>query len=303
MHRFTLRQLEYLVTCIDCQSVAGAAERLNVSQPTISVAISKLEQQLGVQLLLRHHSRGVTATGAAEKVLQSARSLLAHASDLERQTIATGNTLAGTLRLGSFSTLAPIVLPRLIQELSALHPSIQLHLQEGPQDRIIDALYDGHLDMALLYDIDLPGDIQSALLAERTPYVALAADHPLAQHKTVGLADLVTEPLILLEVAPSHDYFLGLFRDIGLEPTIAHSSPSIELVRGMVGYGLGYSLLVTRPEGDMTYDGKKLAIRPLRGNVRCSRIVLASLADLRPTRLMQTFTDLATQVIPAMGKS
>ena len=62
MYRFTLRQLEYLVTCIDCRSVAGAAERLHVSQPTISVAITKLEDQLGVQLLLRHASRGVTAT-------------------------------------------------------------------------------------------------------------------------------------------------------------------------------------------------------------------------------------------------
>jgi len=60
MHRFTLRQLEYLLTCIDMRSVAGAAEKLSVSQPTISVAITKLEEQLGVQLLLRHPSRGVT---------------------------------------------------------------------------------------------------------------------------------------------------------------------------------------------------------------------------------------------------
>ena len=60
MHRFTLRQLEYLVTAIDCRSIAGAAEKLNVSQPTISVAISKLEDQIGTQLLLRHHSQGVT---------------------------------------------------------------------------------------------------------------------------------------------------------------------------------------------------------------------------------------------------
>ncbi|WP_299848483.1 LysR family transcriptional regulator [uncultured Roseovarius sp.] len=297
MHRFTLRQLEYLVTCIDCRSVAGAAERLNVSQPTISVAITKLEEQLGVQLLLRHPSRGVTATAAAEKVLQSARSLLAHATDLERQTMETGNSVVGKLRLGSFSTLAPTVLPTLIRTLSAEHPGIQLDLREGPQDQIVNALYDGQLDLALLYDIELPDDLHTALLAQRKPYVALAADHPLARQKTVALSDLQAEPLILLEVAPSHDYFLGLFQAIGLEPTIAHASPSIELVRGMVGCGLGYSLLVTRPDGDRTYDGNELAIRPLRDEVRSSKVVLARLANLRPTQLMKSFEDVALRVM------
>ena len=297
MHRFTLRQLEYLVTSIDCRSVAGAAAKLNVSQPTISVALTKLEEQLGVQLLLRHPSRGVTATAAAEKVLQSARGLLLHASDLERQTIETGSSVAGDLRLGSFSTLAPTVLPTLIRELSAAHPGIHLQLREGPQDQIIEALYDGRLDLALLYDIELPADLHTVLLAQRQPYVALAEDHPLARHESIALADLEAEPMILLEVAPSHDYFLGLFQAVGLKPHIAHSSPSIELVRGMVGCGLGYSLLVTRPDGDRTYDGNKLAIRPLKDDVRSSKVVLTRLANLRPTQLMKSFEDVARQVM------
>lgn len=297
MHRFTLRQLEYLVTCIDCRSVAGAAERLHVSQPTISVAITKLEDQLGVQLLLRHASRGVTATAAAEKVLHSARSLLAHAGDLERQVMETGQTLAGDLRIGSFSTLAPTVLPGLIRELSARHPEIRLHLSEGPQDQMIAALLEGQLDLALLYDIDLPEEIHVTPLAERSPYVALADGHPLAVREAVDLRDLVEEPMILLDVPPSRDYFLGLFRDAGLEPSVAHSSPSIEMVRGMVGCGLGYSLLVTRPDGDRTYDGHPLAIRPLQGAPRSSRMGLARLTSLRPTRLMTRFEDVAQETV------
>ncbi len=299
MHRFTLRQLEYLVTCIDCRSVAGAAERLNVSQPTISVAITKLEEQLGVQLLLRHPSRGVTATSAAEKVLHSARSLLAHAGDLERQVIETGATLAGELRLGSFSTLAPTMLPSLIHELSLRHPDIRVHLREGPQDQMVEALYDGQLDLALLYDIELPDDLHTVPLAERLPYVALSPGHPLAEQTHVALDDLVAEPMILLDVPPSREYFLSLFRDAGLEPTVAHSSPSIEMVRGMVGCGLGYALLVTRPDGDRTYDGHALAIRPLKDVVQTSRLVLARLASLRPTRLMTRFEEVAAEVTRA----
>lgn len=297
MHRFTLRQLEYLLTCIDMRSVAGAAEKLSVSQPTISVAITKLEEQLGVQLLLRHPSRGVTPTAAADKILNSARSLLAHAADLERQTMETGSHLEGELRLGSFSTLAPAVLPGLIQSLSQQHPGIRLRLREGTQDQMIAALQSGQLDLALLYDINLPDDIHTTPLATRTPYAVLGMNDPLAQSDAVSLADLAKAPLILLDVPPSREYFLGLFRSAGLEPRIAYSTPSIEMVRGMVGCGLGYSLLVTRPKGDTTYDGHSLAIRPLTDDVDHSAMVLARLATLRPTRLMARFDEIALQVI------
>lgn len=297
MHRFTLRQLEYLVACIDYRSVAGAAEKLNVSQPTVSVAITKLEEQLGVQMLLRHPSRGVTATAAAENIVQSARNLLSHATELERQTMDTGTSLVGDLRLGSFSTLAPAVLPGLILELSRQHPDIRLRLREGPQDQMIEALYEGQLDMALLYDIDLPTDIHAVPLSERRPYVALARDHPLAAREVLSLADLVDEPLILLDVPPSRDYFLGLFRTARLTPKVAHSSPSIEMVRGMVGCGLGYSLLVTRPDGDRTYDGHPLAILPLHDTVASSKVVLTRLATLRPTRLMASFEAVVASVV------
>ena len=85
MQRFTLRQLEYFVACVDAGSIAGAAASLNVSQPTVSVAINKLEDQLGMQLLLRHHAQGVSVTAAALRLVQSARSLLSHASDVQRE--------------------------------------------------------------------------------------------------------------------------------------------------------------------------------------------------------------------------
>jgi DNA-binding transcriptional LysR family regulator len=75
MHRFSLRQLEYFVACVDHGSTADAASALNVSQPTISIAVTKLEDQLGVQLLRRHHSQGVTATASSENILHSARAL------------------------------------------------------------------------------------------------------------------------------------------------------------------------------------------------------------------------------------
>ena len=297
MYRFSLRQLEYFVACVDHGSTARAAGALNVSQPTISIAVNKLESELGVQLLRRHHSQGVTATANAENILHSARALLAHATDLQSQIMTKGDTISGELKLGSFSTLASSILPRLINSFSSKHPEIQLKITEGTQVELLEGLNSGQLEMALLYDLDLPASIERTKLTALTPHAVLPPGHPLSTQADVDIADLAGEPFILLDVPPSREYFLGLFRSVGLEPNILHSSPSLELVRGLVGYGLGFSLLVTRPASDMTYDGQQLSIRPLRNKFTKSSIVLAHHKDLRPTQLMTLFSNLAQSIM------
>ena len=131
--------------------------------------------------------------------------------------------------------------------------------------------------MALLYDLGLNEDLRVEHLAEVTPYVLLAEGHPLAASSAIALQELVQEPLVLLDMEPSRDYILSLFRDLGLEPNIGYRSRSLEMVRGFVGHGLGYGLLATKPANNMTYDGRALVARPLTGAVKNSRLVLASL--------------------------
>ena len=284
MHRFSLRQLEYLVSCIDHGSIAAAAEAVSVSQPTISIAITKLEQQLGSQLLIRQHAQGVLPTPTALRILQNARTLLSQADELQHDAMIASETISGTIRLGSFITLGPVILPSLIKELMKAFPQIHLEISEGTQENLMQDLKNNRIDVALLYDLDLSTDIDCVPLSEYSPYVALPNNHELAQKKEISLSELVDLPLILLDVAPSRSFFLGLFEAEDLKPTIAHTSPSLELVRGMVGCGLGYSLLVTRPHGDKTYDGSQICIRRLKGSHSKSRIVLGSLASLKKTR-------------------
>ena len=81
-------------------------------------------------------------------------------------------------------------------------------------------------------------------------------EHALAKRPTLSLSDLAAEPMVLLDVKPSRDYFTSIFSEVNLEPTIAFRSPSFETVRGMVANGLGYSLLVTRPANNQSYDGQ-----------------------------------------------
>lgn len=289
MQKFTLRQLDYFVATAQSGSLAEAASKTNVSQPSISTAIAKLEEQLGVQLFVRHHAQGVSLTPTGRRMLGDARNLLRQAADFEHAAADAGDTMRGELQLGCFVTLAPVFMPALITQFAELHPGVSLRVHEGTQDDLTTGLTTGRLDLALLYDLDLPDGIHLDHMETCHPYALLPEGHALTNRKRLVLKDLMTEPLILLDVPPSRKYFLGLFAAAGLEPKVAYTSSSLEMVRGLVGRGAGVSLLVTRPHGDRTYDGQPLAIRPLTVDTKPSEIALARLGQVTPTRLMDTF--------------
>jgi DNA-binding transcriptional LysR family regulator len=291
MVRFTLKQVAYFVATAERGSVADAARALNISQPSVSLAIAKLETQFGVQLLLRHHAQGVSLTSAGRRLLVEARNLLAYAEELDDQARGLGQAVQGRLDLGCFLTLTPTYLPNLVTRFSAAWPDADLRLHEGHQDALFKGLESGRFDAAILYDVDLPDDFERRSLAALKPYALLPSGHRFASRRTVSLAQLAPEPMVLLDVAPSRQYFTGLFHQLKLEPTVHALSPSFETVRGMVANGVGYSVLVTRPASDLTYDGRTVACVPIADDIEPARIVLARLARARPTRLLEAFAE------------
>lgn len=293
MLRYTLRQIDYALHIADTGSVAAAAASLGVAQPSLSAALKKLEEQVGLQLFIRQPSHGLVPSPQGTRFLAEARSLLAHAGDLQRLAEDTGASLSGVLSIGSFTTLAPAFMPRLIAGFGAAHPLASLRLQEGTQTALIEGLRNGSFDAALLYVLDMPSDLALRPLASIEPYALLPARHPLARQEAVSLKDLAEEPMVLLDIPPSNRYFTGLMERAGYVPRVVFSSPSIELVRGLVGQGLGFSLLVTRPHGDRSYDGEPLAVRPILEETEKGEIALATLKGVRPTRLVKAFTDFA----------
>jgi DNA-binding transcriptional LysR family regulator len=292
MLRFTMRQLEYALAIQDKGSVAAASATLGVAQPTLSASLAKLEDLVGVQLFIRHHAQGVSPSPAGLRFLAEARNLLTQAQDLQRETEAAGTAVEGTLLLGSFATIAPAFVPQLIALFTAQHPKVIVRLEEGTQDQLFIGLRSGRNDLALLYDVDMPDDLAVTRLASFAPYVLLPAGHRLTRHTQVPLVALKGEPLILLDIAPSRTYFTRILESAGITPAIAFSSPSLEVVRGLVGQGLGYSLLVTRPHGDHSYAGDKLAIRPIAEEVERGVIALGSLKQMRKTRMVVAFETL-----------
>jgi flavin reductase (DIM6/NTAB) family NADH-FMN oxidoreductase RutF/DNA-binding transcriptional LysR family regulator len=202
---------------------------------------------------------------------------------------APGTVSAGALSLGCFQTFAPYILPALIARLTKLHPEIALTLVEADQPHLLAGLRRGEVELALLYDFSLGENIRVEPLAELMPYVLLPEGHPLSDHAAIALEALTAEPLVLLDIDPSRHYFLSLFRDRGLEPLVGYRTTSLEMVRGLVGHGLGYSLLATKPANNMSYDGRALVARPLASTVENSRLVLATLADRPMTAMAEEF--------------
>jgi len=127
------------------------------------------------------------------------------------------------------------------------------------------------------------------LMPPQKPYVLLPENHRFASQGQVSLRDLCPEPMILLDVAPSRTYFVSLFNELGLTPNIVFSSPSIEMVRGMVGQGFGFSLLVTRPHSPYTYDGQRLVMLDITEPVALSGLAAAWLKRVQLTKPAQLF--------------
>jgi flavin reductase (DIM6/NTAB) family NADH-FMN oxidoreductase RutF len=199
------------------------------------------------------------------------------------------SSVALSLSLGCYQVFAPYVVPALVARLTKLHPDIALTLLESDQEHLIASLRRNDLEVALLYDFDLSDDFSVTPLAELKPYVLLPDGHPLGAHASIALEQLIQEPLVLLDLEPSRDYFLSLFREAGVEPLIGYRTKSLEMLRGFVGHGLGYSILATKPANNMSYDGRALIVRPLSNTVKNSRLVLATLTSRTLSPIAQEF--------------
>lgn len=276
MH-FSLRNLGYLVTTADLASVTDAAKSLNVSQPTISAAISHAEAELGAQIFVRHHARGVTPTVAGRRLVNEARMLLNHARDFERAMQSLGDETSGEISVGSFMTLATRYMPALLSGFAQQLPGIVVSLEEGNQQDIVEGLLSGKIELALSYAYALPEEIMGEMLTTLPPNLLVSADHPLATRESVSLRDLASEPFILLDLPHSREYFLNLFMSCQIEPRIVYRTRSFELIRGLVGRGHGFTIHNALPGTNIGYDGSTIAVLPIRDklppvHVMCLRL-------------------------------
>jgi len=296
MAQYTLRQLEYFVAVAEAGSVTGAARRVHLSQSAMSTALTDLERALDVQLLVRHHARGVTLTPAGEQLLVASRRLLTQAADLQAEAQNLGSALTGPLTLGCFGVLAPYVLPELLVTSAQRYPGLRLETFEEDLDDLADGVLSGRFELGLSYHLAQDPRLSVRRLFSLPPYVLLPVGHRLAGHRRLALSQLAGEPLALLDLPQSRDYFRGLFERAGVTPTVRYRSSSVETCRALVGRGLAYTLLNLQPRVSTSLDGHPVVSVPLDSPAAALDVVLLTSASSRPTRRATAVADLCTEL-------
>ena len=289
--RFTLRQLEYFVAVGEAGSIALAAEKVNVSSPSISSAVSQLEDEFGLQLFVRRHAQGLSLTRAGRQFMKQAKAVLNEATALNRLADDISGKVQGPLAMGCLLTFAQIVVPGLRREFQARYPEVHVSQVEHDQATLFRLLRRADIDVALTYDLGIPGDLHFVPLAELPPYALLSEDHPLAHLPAVSIQQLHEHPMVLLDLPLSADYFLSFFSQAGVSPKIAERTRDMAVMRSLVANGFGYSIANIRPLTDSAPDGRKLKYVPLAGKMRPMRMGIVTSEGLQNVLTVKAFIE------------
>ncbi len=255
-----IRDLQYVIAVADHKHFGEAAKVCCISQPTLSMQIKKLEEELGVILFERTH-KNLLITPVGEVLIKQIRQILLEVQNLEHIAQVAQDPFAGQFRLGVIPTLGPYLLPQILNPLLREWPLLKLMVEESKTEVLLEKLRTGHLEAAILA---LPvldqGLVVEELFAE-TFYVAVSKKNALAKLKKIHLKDLAQENVLLLEEG-------HCLRDQALEACqISHvnqngfKATSLETLRHLVAANLGVTLL---PEFSIQHSqlNPLLAIRP-----------------------------------------
>jgi len=238
-----LRDLAYAVSLAVDGHFRRAAERCNISQPTLSAQIAKLEDELGVQLFERG-PRGATPTLNGRALLHQAGIVLDEVERLRELARAAHDPLVGPFQLGVIPTAGPYLMPRLLPLLQANWPGLKLHLREDRTEALIERLRGGALDAAILSLPIEAEDLRTEPLLEEPMLLALPAGHALAGASRIPHEALAEAPVMLLEDGHClREQTLSFCRSTGLSARSEVQAASLETLRQMVMAGIGLALV------------------------------------------------------------
>ena len=301
MARFTLRQLELFAALPDHSTLGSAARALHVSESALSHALTELETAIGEQLCVRRKARGMHLTPTGRHFALRAREILKATDALVADLGEASGELRGPVALGCYTGLASNVLPAVLEGMGRLHPGIDIGIRVGDHADLLPALENGALDTAIVYDIGLPAGLQQKVVYETEVMAVFAESDPLAENDDIDLAALAEKPLIMLDTAPSTGYTQLMFAQRGLTPMLGAIVPQIDLVRAMVGRGLGYSLLMSRPNQiPVSSEGLGLVTRRLRPRAGQTSVVAVWPEDARLSSRTRAVIDYAVEVLEAV---
>ena len=274
----TLTELRYIVAVARERHFGRAAQSCFVAQPTLSVAVRKLEEELGVVLFERGTGE-VTVTPIGQGIVEQAQRVLEEAARIKELAVVGRDPLAGTLRLGAIYTVGPYLLPKLIPILRRNAPAMQLLIQENFTHRLAESLRHGEVDVIV---IALPFDesgVETRPVYDEPFLVAIPKGHRWEKKKTVSGDELAKESLLLLGTGHCFrdhvlDICASVARKSGLQKTV--EGGSLETIRHMVAGGVGVTVLPSTSVGTGAGGGGDLIrIRPFARPAPQRRIAIA----------------------------
>jgi LysR family hydrogen peroxide-inducible transcriptional activator len=257
-----LKDLHYLVAVADTRHFGRAAERSNVSQPTLSAQLKKLEEYLGVQLIERAPKR-VALTAAGDAIVERARRILEASDEIVELAKGHRDPLAGRLKLALLPTIGPYLLPNVAGKLRKQLPRLELMLYEYQTDVMLEKLHSGEIDVGILA-LPVPLDGLDAYELYKEPFmVAMPAAHRLAARTSIRVEDLQGETLLLLEDGHClRDQALDICAGGGMHEKQDFRATSLETLRQMVAAGVGITLLPELASRGAYGAARGVAIRP-----------------------------------------
>lgn len=271
----TLNELRYIVAVAQERSFGRAAAKCFVSQPALSVAIQKLEDELKAPLFERGKSE-VTVTPVGERVVEQAQRVLEEVARIREIAQAGRNQLLGPLRLGVIYTVAPYLLPDLIPSLLARAPQMPLELEENLTEHLEVALKTGRIDAAIVALPFNPPGVVTHFLYEEPFQVVVPHGHKWAKRKSVQPGELAAEHTILLNVGHCfRDQVLDACAELNRADALTTRTNSLETARNMVASGLGITVL---PRDALTpkYHSRLVVPVPFAKPAPSRRVALAA---------------------------
>lgn len=287
--RLSLRLLRAFMVAVDSGSITGAANELNVASSAVAAAIDRVEAEFGAALVVRARARGITATPAGRALAARIRPLIEDYSSVMKEGYTLGQGLQGILHIGYYAPVAPAFLPRILQEMLHDNPELRFNLQECDNITAQTGLLNGTLDVALFAGDEVLAGVETRPLLDLPPYVLAPQGHAICQQERPRISDLKDSPLVLLDLPVAGAYVRGLLRTAGIVPQIVATASSVEMVRSLVGAGVGLAVLNMRPRTSVSYGGDPLVAVPLAAGTPLH--LVSGRAEGAPRRLVQAFQD------------
>lgn len=259
----SIKSMRYFVRAVSHGSISRASDELNVAASAIAAAIDQIEAEFQLKLVNRHRSRGITATASGRTMEQKFTRLLEDYDAVMVEGLDVKQALKGEVRIGYYAPVAPAFLPGLLASLTGPEHHITFHLEECDNNRAQEGVLAGDFDLILFVSDGALPQIDYDVLIKAPAYCLLPADHPLAQRPSLRLKDLAGEAIVVLNRPVAVEYYRGLFSEAGHNPATVAYANSTEMVRSLVGAGLGCALLNMVPTSDTSYAGHRLTAVPI----------------------------------------